>query len=106
MKRLLVLLTIIASSTTFATLKYDPMTDRVSSVNAAKNVDQNEYHNLAAHILMSIRPRNIYQLSNHEIAEWFSYLKACGTPAAKQLIRDLEELLKEHKKNIARVQKL
>jgi|GEM_PF-3900068 hypothetical protein len=105
-KAITLLLTISASATTFATLKYDPMTDRISSENAPKNVDQNEYNNILQVFLANIGPRTIYQLSNYELATFFSYLQSVGTPTALQLIRDIEELIKEHRKNIQRLQNL
>ena len=115
MKKLFMILTIIISSTTLATLKYDPMTKCFYSKNAPKNVNQAEYHKIicemtevmsALFMIQSIGTEGILKFTDHNLAFIFTCLKRKETPTALQVIKDIEEFIKEYRKNIKHVQNL
>ena len=94
MKKLLFILTIIASSTTFCTLMFDQQTNIYYSANAPKNVNQSEYHNLAVIILtymgqcnfdaIAERARQNFAQSTQSIAERFTGKKSSAFHQALQ----------------------
>lgn len=93
MKKLFVFLTVIAASTIFATLKYNPMTDRFYSENAPKNVDQDKYGEL----FEIIEIEYIFNLTNHQLAQLFAILRIEGGPEGLQAIHDIEEVVQMYR---------
>lgn len=55
---------------------------------------------------MSIQPRGILHLSPSEIAGFFLELRTIGTPAALQVIKDIEVGIKAFNRDIKRIQNL
>jgi hypothetical protein len=105
MKKLLFLFLVIAPSTTFCGLKYDQKKYRFYSDKAPKNVNQDEYNGLVQQFI------NLYSADflQGTIEEWvgmFAALRIIGTPAALQLMRDLEEMIKICKQDMQRLKNL
>ncbi|MFI5332880.1 MAG: hypothetical protein ACHQVS_02140 [Candidatus Babeliales bacterium] len=73
---------------------------------AASNVNQQEYQWLFGYCLQHFYPRGYAELSAYELSVIFRYLKGIGTPAALRLIHDLEEMIKEGRKDMKRIEKL
>ena len=106
MKKIIILLLAITSSNAFCALKFDQRTKRYYSEPASSKVDQNEYHNLVCDLEKVISPRSFFELTAVELAVLFTQLKAIGTPAALQIIRDIEQGIKTRKKEIRRISNL
>jgi hypothetical protein len=104
MKKIIILLAI-TSFTTFCGLRFNPRTKRYYT-DASTKVDQNEYHNLVCDLEKVIHPRSFFELTALELAVLFTQLKSIGTPTALQIIRDIEQGIKDRNKEIRRIQRL
>ena len=105
MKKLLILLLIASSSATFCTLRFDRQTRKYRSDNAPRNVNQDEYNEIMCDLELTC-PQGILNLTAHELVLLFGNLRAQGTPAALQVIRDIEEAIKMYKEDLKRIQNL
>ena len=103
MKKLLVLLLAITTSTTFCTVRWDNQRRVYYSENAPSNVNQDEYDELVYGIELRY-PQGVLSLSVHQLAVIFATLKMRGTPAALQVIRDTEEVIQAYKKDMKHLQ--
>jgi hypothetical protein len=105
MKKIIILLLALTSSSTFCALRFNPHTKRYYT-DASSKVDQNEYHAIVCDLQQVIQPRTFFELTALELAVLFTQLKSIGTPAALQIIRDIEQGIKERNKEVKRIQRL
>ena len=98
MKKLFFLFTILCVSALFGKMHIDIDTNRFSTVPSSKNIDQDEYHDLAAEI-KEMLPCGFLNAKDQDLFFIHSMLtESIATPTAIRLWSDIEQLLKDYKK--------